>query len=955
LNFQVGTVVGPFRLEAELGRGGMGVVFQATDVRAGRSVALKVVLRAQREVSVQRFVREAQVVAALKHPGIVAVHDALVLEGVPCIVYELVEGGRTLDQAFRELTLAERLELVLELADALAHVHEQGLLHRDVKPGNVLVNAEGRARLTDFGLVAGAGLERLTLTGRMVGTPGYMAPEQMSANREGVGAHSDVWSLGVILYEALTGKLPFEGDTVVELAVHVLQSHPARPSSMTQEAIPAGAEAVCLRALTKSPGGRYADARAFHAALASVLAGTFQAPSRLARLAGAAAALALVGGLGVAAARWPGSAGAVMGGEATSDSAGPKETPRSLGDWRRRALLLAARGKSRDAIAALTHVLAADARDTQALRLRGELLQELGEFKAALRDLEACGAQAPEDAELYYRIAVARWELDGQSREAPDLDRDVVSPQGLRYRGTVRYLAGQLADALADYTLVVERLPEFAPAHHARGKIRERLGDLRGALEDFDLALKFKPTEVRYLAGRARCLLVLARPAKALADIRAGLKLDDQNQLLLECLVWARRSLKDYEGAAAALERGFQAAPDSIPLLYQQALLHEVLGRNKEAIAVYQQVLVLEPRAESALLNLAVRHLALDQLDQVEAPLRKILAHNPHHGMALANLSSYFQRMGRFEESVEMARRATDAAPEKPELHEMLALALNGLKKHDQALAVLERLLEDHPRRARAHYFRSMALFGKSDFQGALRALDRALAIEPDSAKYALERAQHRSRAGHFREAAADYGIVIAKRPTPELYTSRGYARIRAGDRPGALADFERAITLDPKHEQALVNRSLLYKLERRFKESLADLDHLVKIAPKQSKYYCTRGMVRHALGDIEGCLRDFQRNRQLAPTDPDGPVLEGRAWMALGNPSRANTCFDEALAMRLNHVEALNDKAKALVALQRWADAVRTLDRLIPLFATQPKRAAQARRLRGEAAARLR
>lgn len=132
-------MVGPFRIERELGRGGMGAVYQATDTRAGRSVALKVVLRAEQAISVQRFVREAQVVAALQHPGIVAVHDAGVFGGVPCIVYELVQGGRTLDDGFKSLLLIERVELILELAAALAYVHEAGLVHRDVKPGNVVM------------------------------------------------------------------------------------------------------------------------------------------------------------------------------------------------------------------------------------------------------------------------------------------------------------------------------------------------------------------------------------------------------------------------------------------------------------------------------------------------------------------------------------------------------------------------------------------------------------------------------------------------------------------------------------------------------------------------------------------------------------------------------------------------------------------------------------------------
>jgi tetratricopeptide (TPR) repeat protein len=953
LNFQLGTIAGPFRLEAELGRGGMGAVFRATDLRAHRSVALKVVLGAQRDVSVQRFLREAQVVAALRHPGIVGVHDALLLEGVPCIVYELVEGARTLQDAFASLTLAERLELVLEVADALAYVHDQGLVHRDVKPGNVLVDGAGRARLTDFGVVRGADLERLTKTGRLVGTPAYMAPEQIAGERDAVGSHSDVWALGVILYEALTGRLPFEASTAMELAVQVGRSPAPPPSSVSDEPIPEGAEAVCLRALAKAPAARYADGRAFHEALASVLAGTFRAPSRLKWALSGALALTLAGALGLLALRGWGPAAPTSGRFATNAS--PSQRPRSPEEWRRLGKRLAVDGRWPQAVAALSRVLEADPHDEGARALRGKLLQELGQTEAALTDLEASHAEYPEDAELYYRLAVARFGSKKGWTEPPDLERPVEGPRGVCYRATARYFAGRLPIALADFTLVIERLPKFAPAHHGRGTVRRDLGDLRGALVDFSRAVELRPKLVRYRVDRSACLLKLERPAEALREAEAALKLNPQDLEVYECLAWARRTLEDYEGAAADLKRGLDLAPDTLSLLFQVALLHEAQGDVPKAIAVYEQILVLDPDERATLLNLAVRHLELNHLDRVEAPLRRALAADPHDALTLGNLSAFLTRVGRLKEALETAQRAVDLAPEQAPLSEQLALTLNRVGKHDEALGVLERLLANHPLRARAHYLRSMALHGKQDLAGALQAIERAVALEPESVKYLEERGLHYANSGRFVEAAADLSLAIEKRPTAELYTARGYTLLSTGDEAEGLADFGRALALDPNHEQALVNRSVTLTKGRRHKEALPDLDRLVKIAPKQPSHWLSRANARFNVTDFKGCVRDCERYRKLAPKNPEGPVLEGRAWAVLERRPRANECFDAALALQPKHVMALAHKADTLVALERWAEAVRILDRLSPLLDPTKAGAKRILRLRDEAASHLR
>jgi serine/threonine protein kinase len=242
-----------------LGSGGMGTVYRARDERADREVALKVLARSAGD-SQERFAREGALTAALNHPGIIRVHACGHLpDGSPYLVYELIGGARTLAEDLPTRDLRGRITLVLEAAEAVAFAHERGVVHRDIKPENLLVDMDGRLRVADFGLAAAAGLERLTQTGAFVGTPVYMSPEQM----RGLDpiAQMDVWSLGVVLFEALAGERPFLATRLIELMGQLMTlSEPPSPRSLKRD-VPKGLDAICRRTLAPEVSARYPDAR----------------------------------------------------------------------------------------------------------------------------------------------------------------------------------------------------------------------------------------------------------------------------------------------------------------------------------------------------------------------------------------------------------------------------------------------------------------------------------------------------------------------------------------------------------------------------------------------------------------------------------------------------------------------------------------------------------------------
>jgi serine/threonine-protein kinase len=256
--------MGDYELLSVLGQGGMGVVYRARQISLNRDVAVKMIRNAEfaSEEQIRRFQNEAESVALFDHPGIVPIYEVGSHEDQRYFSMKLIE-GEALDKRVKASALKPEVaaKMVAEVAEAIHHAHQRGLLHRDLKPANILIDAEGHPHVTDFGLSKRIeSASGLTVSGAIMGTPAYMAPEQALGSNTQVTTASDVYGLGGILYAALTGRDPFGGDSVLETLEKVRQALPETPSSINRQ-LPRDLEVICLKCLEKDPRRRYASAQ----------------------------------------------------------------------------------------------------------------------------------------------------------------------------------------------------------------------------------------------------------------------------------------------------------------------------------------------------------------------------------------------------------------------------------------------------------------------------------------------------------------------------------------------------------------------------------------------------------------------------------------------------------------------------------------------------------------------
>jgi tetratricopeptide (TPR) repeat protein/tRNA A-37 threonylcarbamoyl transferase component Bud32 len=827
---------------AELGRGGMGVVYKARQRSLNRWVALKLIRAGAQDDAAarRRFRTEAEAVARLQHPNVVQIHEIAEHDGGPFLSLEYVRGCNLAQRiAGTARPDREAAALVETVARAVHYTHRRGILHRDLKPSNILLTADGSPKITDFGLAKLADRSSRTRTDVVAGTPNYMSPEQASGDLKRIGVPADVYSLGAILYELLTGQPPFEGPTALNTLEQVRNQVPP-PPSRRRNGISRDLETICIKCLEKDPDRRYPSAEALADDLRRFQNGepvrarpipVWRQAWRSLRRRPALVVGTLVAMFLGCALLAAGSYSRVAD-QLTRQRA--EERYRKFVEQRNEAFFYGLLATDEGALflgkPAALNLKAARAAAREALTLAGV---EPNSDAPAVDPTFAATRRAEIAADCYTLLLVlAGIEAEQPIRAAADKRQCRETVQLLE---CARKLGTQTRSDAVRRADLLERLGEHeqakvakdeagsiapigAPDHFLTGVEQYRRGERAQAKISFHRALAQRPDHFWAQFFLAVCQLQSRdwEAAKAGLNFCLGRQPD---------FVWAylfRSFANERLQARQDAETDFQTALRLDPnddARYALFLTRGILRFDQKewdrAGADFRAAIALNPGRYNAYLNLAHVHLALGQYEQAAAQAAAALRFDPPARAMFGYHVESARRLLR-DERIDEALRACDVAarlaPGEPLTYVVRARALLALGRHQEAEAEFDRYLQNGGE-ATPDVFRGrgLARMKLRKYPEAAEDYSRALERAPDAELY-----QHRGWAHFFADAwklaARDFSVAVEMDPEAgDAYVGRGLARVMLGDWRPAIADAETALARTPNTPEMMHNIACIF------------------------------------------------------------------------------------------------------------------------------------------------
>jgi len=944
-----GRALGDYRLVREVGRGGMAVVYEAEQLSLSRRVALKVLPFASvlDPKQLQRFKNEALAAAHLRHPNIVPVYAVGCERGVHYYAMQYVEGqslahaigsmkgggagegprtpisshGSNREPAFIRMAAS----LGVQAAEALDHAHQLGIVHRDVKPGNLLVDQAGSLWVTDFGLARSRHDTGLTMTGELLGTIRYMSPEQALAKRAPIDHRTDVYSLGATLYELFTLEPAFPGDDPHLLMQEIAFREPALPRRLNP-AIPRDLETVVLKAMAKDPAARYATAqemaedlrrflgdqpvlarRPSHAARAAMWARRHRTLVR----ASLAAALLGVATLALATLR--------VADEQRKTSAALKEAHSNL----RTARLAVDKFLVESGVANLEdRPLPAPSRremlelalgfydrypDAASAETRANIFHALHRFEDALAIFDAALAANPRDAGALVARAHLLWHLDRN------------------------------AEALAAAEEAARIAPERAEAHFYRGMILGDLGRPEEALEAYDLAIGKGGEEPRFHVKRSQVLLDLRRTDDALTAAARATDLAPEMALAWDAKGVALQAVGKLDDALRCHERAL-AIDGFDPWLHTNyAFALEAAKRVDEALREHGRAIAVNEHFAEGHVHRGNLLRDTGRPGDAEKEFRRAIGIRPNLPQAYTGLGNLANDRGDHPEALREYRRALEIAPESARVRVNVAGALLGLGDPDSALTEIREVILRVADLPEAHLVHGNVLAAQRKLPEAEAAYRRGIALRRDFHEALGGLGNVLRDQGRFRDALEAYEQVARIRPDYAIAPlCAGTMCAALGEHGNALACFEKAIGIEPglapaHHEKG---KSLL---------AIGKIDEAIEAFLEAARLrsdagdHCMLGVAYREKRDFASSIASYRKSIELKKDYAEAWSNLGRVLNDIGEFDEAISALNEAIRLRPDLPEArlnlgisFSSRKEPEKAIREFEEVIRLLDRFL-------------------------
>jgi tetratricopeptide (TPR) repeat protein len=824
----IGRSVGRFRIRAELGGGGMAKVWEAEDTLLGRRVALKLLSDelSRSDEARRRFLHEARSNSLLDHPGVPAVFDYGESNDTVYIAFTLIDGETLAALATRcPMPVEEAARIVRFAARTLSHAHARGVIHRDVTSRNIMIARDGRVFVVDFGLALAAGNTRLTPSSAVLGTIPYIAPEIIELHE--ADARSDLYSLGIVLYEALTGRVPFNGDRRESVVWAAANTEPVSPRALRPD-IPEVVEAFVLKAIARRAEDRFQTADEFADALEALLPDASSTP-----------------GMPPSPASGPHAARPALEQE-------PQRMPRP------------GQGGTYLAVLPFSDASAGEGGVGNGGLVASGLAESLGAALARLPGVHVIASPGPRDP-------VEGGDLRALARRlgANAVLRGTVRRAGPRLRVSWTLHDPWRGDQVAGDTIEGIDASLFEIEDRLATSVRKALGHEDGMVP------KRRPPAPRDPAAHERYLQALGclqrRDSEAALDGAIGLLerlLESEGESAQVLATLGRACLEKFRvswnreweaRAATACQRALELDPEAPEVLVTLGEVHSSAGRYEDAIRDFRNALAQRSQMIEASLGLARALEATGSFEEAEECCRRAIAARPEDWRSYSQLGMLYFNRGRYVDALAPLRRVVDLVPDNPRAHGLLGSTLYHLDRFDDALAVYRRSIEIQPTpRALANL--AAVLFVMERYEESSDVYERAAALSPsDPMLWGNLGSACRwipARAARAAEALDRAIALMSERLERNSRDAQGWAWLSAW----------------------LANR-------RRDREAVAAIEKALDLAPEDVHCMATAGWVFNLLGDHGRAIEWFReavrrgygveklrRDPELAPLrqDPD-------------------------------------------------------------------------------------